>query len=66
MCCHASAVQGSAQGFALAALQGQDNGGGIRWGGEACAVLPCANPAAGKSPPPPFPLPRPPARIPPL
>ena len=44
VCCTASGVVGSGSGYAIAALQGDDDGGGITWYGEACAVLPCATP----------------------
>ena len=44
VCCTATDVMGVGSGYAIAALQGDDDGGGITWYGEACAVLPCAAP----------------------
>ena len=38
------AGENAGRGYVLAALDGDDNGGGIKWSGAACAVLACQHP----------------------
>lgn len=41
VCCTASNIEGSTDGYAIACLDGQDTSEGLVWGARVCAVLPC-------------------------
>lgn len=45
VCCEAQVTEGSATGYALAALDGADANDGETWAAQVCAVLPCAVPS---------------------
>ena len=51
VCCTVTTLVGAGtgvgSGYVLAALDGDDRGGGIRWSGAACGVLACAEPGPG-------------------
>lgn len=46
VCCTASGINGGANGYAIAAINGMDNGAGTSWAASGCAVLACASPSS--------------------
>ena len=47
VCCHAKVSEGHATGYVIAALDGQDHDGDLKWGAQACAILVCEEPGEG-------------------
>eukprot|EP01065_Artemidia_motanka_P006733 TRINITY_DN13288_c0_g1_i1.p1 TRINITY_DN13288_c0_g1~~TRINITY_DN13288_c0_g1_i1.p1 ORF type:complete len:466 (+),score=105.01 TRINITY_DN13288_c0_g1_i1:47-1399(+) len=41
VCCTATAMTGSTDGYVIAALDGDDVQGGTQWAAQVCAILPC-------------------------